>query len=342
MIKLLILGEAYGEEEALKLQPFVGKSGWLLDELLSLAGLVRPACHVTNVFNLQPKPTNDILNLCGSRAEGADLPPLQQGKYIRPEFIPELIRLRDEINEVKPNLVLALGGTALWAMTGVAKITAMRGSITTSNESVLRGLNRVKVLPTFHPAAILRDYSMREVTQLDFIKAGREQEFPEVIRPKRLIAVDPSLSDIASLYYSHFKHAKRLAVDIETKPEIGITCIGFAYSPAFSLVIPFFDRRKPDCNYWPAPEAEIQAWEWVRRFLDLPAEKIFQNGLYDLHHIWRGVGTTVRNAGHDTMLLHHAMQPELPKGLGFLGSLYTNEASWKLMRGKTDTIKREE
>jgi hypothetical protein len=42
------------------------------------------------------------------------------------------------------------------------------------------------------------------------------------------------------------------------------------------------------------------------------------------------------------MLLHHALHPESEKGLGFLGSVYTNEASWKLMRGKSETIKREE
>jgi hypothetical protein len=43
------------------------------------------------------------------------------------------------------------------------------------------------------------------------------------------------------------------------------------------------------------------------------------------------------------MLLHHALQPESEKSLGFLGSIYTGEASWKLMRqrGKT-TIKRDE
>jgi len=43
------------------------------------------------------------------------------------------------------------------------------------------------------------------------------------------------------------------------------------------------------------------------------------------------------------MLLHHALYPELPKGLGFLGSIYTNEASWKLMRReRSDTVKRDE
>jgi hypothetical protein len=43
------------------------------------------------------------------------------------------------------------------------------------------------------------------------------------------------------------------------------------------------------------------------------------------------------------MLLHHALQPESPKGLDFLGSVYTEEASWKLMRPRgKQTIKRDE
>lgn len=47
------------------------------------------------------------------------------------------------------------------------------------------------------------------------------------------------------------------------------------------------------------------------------------------------------NAEHDTMLLHHALQPESLKGLGYLGSVYTDEQSWKQMRVRT-TIKRED
>jgi hypothetical protein len=71
--------------------------------------------------------------------------------------------------------------------------------------------------------------------------------------------------------------------------------------------------------------------------------KVAQNGLYDLSFLWRSYGITVRAFQHDTMLLHHALQPESEKSLGFLGSIYTGEASWKLMRarGKT-TIKRDE
>jgi len=43
------------------------------------------------------------------------------------------------------------------------------------------------------------------------------------------------------------------------------------------------------------------------------------------------------------MLLHHALQPESLKGLGYLGSIYTNEHNWKIMRDRvTKTIKRDD
>lgn len=46
-------------------------------------------------------------------------------------------------------------------------------------------------------------------------------------------------------------------------------------------------------------------------------------------------------ATHDTMLLHHALQPEALKNLGFLGSIYSDEGSWKDMR-KAKTTKRDD
>jgi hypothetical protein len=49
----------------------------------------------------------------------------------------------------------------------------------------------------------------------------------------------------------------------------------------------------------------------------------------------------VRNYDDDTMLMHHALQPESNKGLGFLGSVYTDRSSWKTMRTKVLTISKE-
>ena len=42
------------------------------------------------------------------------------------------------------------------------------------------------------------------------------------------------------------------------------------------------------------------------------------------------------------MLLHHALQPESPKALGYLGSLYTDEIAWKGMRKQAETTKKED
>ena len=109
-------------------------------------------------------------------------------------------------------------------------------------------------------------------------------------------------------------------------------------------MLPFEDLRKPGGNYWGSIESEMAAWAWVRRVLDSPVEKVFQNGIFDMSRLWKGYGIPVRNAAHDTMLLHHALQPESPKALAYLGSVYTSESAWKLgIRLKhKGTIKKED
>jgi uracil-DNA glycosylase family 4 len=64
---IMLIGEAWGEQEEREQQPFVGASGWILDGMLSQVGLVRKDCHITNVFNLRPKPSNDIKNYAGAK-----------------------------------------------------------------------------------------------------------------------------------------------------------------------------------------------------------------------------------------------------------------------------------
>jgi DNA polymerase I-like protein with 3'-5' exonuclease and polymerase domains len=69
--------------------------------------------------------------------------------------------------------------------------------------------------------------------------------------------------------------------------------------------------------------------------------KLFQNGLYDIAFLLRSYGMRVRGATHDTMLLHHALQPESLKGLGYLGSIYTDHGPWKVERTAVETIGRD-
>lgn len=330
MTDIMLVGEAWGEKEAEARRPFVGASGWLLNQILSHVGVAREDCYVTNVFNLRPRPSNDVKNLCGLRVEGIPgMPELLKGKYVRKEFAGEVERLYDEIRTVDPNIIVALGATAAWALLHSTGIKSIRGAITGTCPAVSSRVGRTyKVLPTYHPSMILRDYSNRPVATADLGKAARESTFREIRRPERHVWVAPTLEDLAEYERRYILQADRLACDIET---VGtqITCIGFSPDPSTAIVIPLF--RGHNQSYWSTLDEELAALSFVRRWL---ATKpcVFQNGLYDMNVLWKHYGLPLGHDTEDTMLMHHAWQPELEKGLGFLATLYTDEASWKFMR----------
>jgi uracil-DNA glycosylase len=75
-------------------------------------------------------------NVCGDKHEGiSGYPAILKGRYLRAEYSSELDRLADEILEVNPNLVVCLGGVALWALTGKTTITKLRGVTDTSTHT---------------------------------------------------------------------------------------------------------------------------------------------------------------------------------------------------------------
>lgn len=338
MTNVVICGEAWGADEARERTAYVGYSGWLLTQMLEEAGIRRADCFLTNVFNFQPE-GNNIETLCGGKADGiSGYPALTKSKYVRAEFEPELERLRDELLEHNPNVIIATGNVPLWALTGNVAISKRRGT-TLYSTKVVSGF---KVLPVYHPAAIGRQWDLRAVTVLDLQKAERESHFPEIIRPRREVWIEPELEDLERFYELYIRDCDQLCADIET---VGtqISCIGFAPSPTVALVVPFIDHRRARGSYWPNKQAELAAWRFVIRMLDLPCGKTFQNGVYDIAFLWRSYRIQVRNPSHDTMLLSHALQPEAPKGLAFLGSVFTNESSWKLSGPRYNkTLKKED
>jgi uracil-DNA glycosylase len=358
-----LLGEAYGSNEAKVNFGFVGASGVELLRLLDEAGIISltaedrsfitkfynlgdPACidavwrlhpevHRANVFPFHPL-ANDIRSLCGPKNEGVrGYPALVQSKFLRREYIPHLEALADEILAVDPNLVIALGNTPLWALCGTTGISKVRGSTRLSTHTAVG----YKVLPTYHPAAVLRQWELRPITVMDLVKAKREAEFPEVRRPACEIWIEPTLEDLDAFYEQHIRGCSILSVDIETAGD-KITCIGFAPSTRVGLVLPFHDSRRKGKSYWKDRQSEGRAWAFVKMVLaDRTIKKVFQNGLYDLAFLWRSMGLPTFGATEDTMLLSHALQPEALKGLGFLGSIYTDHGSWKQEHKNSQTIK---
>lgn len=348
--KIALIGEAWGEEEAQWKLPFVGAAGNQLDSILADAGIDRKQCFITNVFNLRPGDAaggirsnpNDLSHICGTKGEpdvAKGFGPLVPGKYLKAQYCSEVDRLLEQLSEVRPNLAVLLGNTACWALLERQTISKIRGTACLSSR-----LPWLKCLPTYHPSAINRQYDLRHVTVMDFIKAKRESEYPELRRPVRYVHVAETVQDIRDFKAEYLDSARELAFDVETDRRGQITCICFAPTIDRVLVIPFVDQRKADGNYWAKLDDELVAWDLVAAILDLPASKVGQNGLYDIQHTWQSYGIPVRNYNDDTMLLHHALQPESDKGLGFLGSVYTNEASWKAdrPRGSDQTIKRDD
>lgn len=349
--RAMILGEAPGEAEERLGIPFCGASGQELDRCLAEAGWNPGEIYKTNVFKTRPMnnklesiflPQTEWKSLFGapSAASSPDAAAANPGAPYRidnkihllpPTFQAELNSLKEEIEQCNPNLIIALGNTALWSLTGRQNISSLRGTALLSTTlSTPR-----KLLPSWHPAAILRQWDLRPILVADLIKARRQADYPEIRRPSRQVLVNPTLTDL-DIWLTHLQTdpPSALAVDVETRRG-QITEIGFARSSTDALVVPFIKSFNE--NYWPTPGCEATALRYVKAILEVPTAKVFQNGLYDLQYIWRTWHFVPKNCLHDTMLKHHSLFPEVQKGLGFLGSLYTDEPAWKFMRARKAT-----
>jgi uracil-DNA glycosylase len=343
--EVLVVGEAPGKEEDALGVPFVGTSGQELRRMLEQAGFnpgrkapfyADSKVRFTNVF-LERPPNNNIDAFCGKRADvGREYShiPLSMGKYVLPAYLRYLDTLADEIKLCQPRLVVALGNTATWALLGRTGITKLRGSVF-PNELVPGG---PPVLPTYHPANILREWSNRVVAVGDLIKARRFLDTGFSV-PRRELWIDPTLDEIREFLdrWIFGERPRVLSFDIETFGET-ITCIGFAPSRDRAITIPFYDPGKPDRNYWATPGEELEAWKLCHRVLTSDIPKLGQNGLYDVQYL-HAARIPVKRYLEDTMIRHHSLYPEMEKGLGFMATLYTDEAPWKLLRDrKKDTV----
>lgn len=301
--------------------------------MLHAAGILRADCSVSNVFDIRPK-NNDLKHFCiGAREQALankSYPPeviwpsAGDKLYFDPAiYVPQLSRLKEELEFVKPNVVVALGNIALWATASITSISKRRG--TSLYGTLITGL---KIFPTYHPSAVLREWKYRTIVIADLIKAKRESAYPEIRRPSRTLWLEPTVADLA-LFDQYIQQSSKLSIDVETKNG-QIYQIAFAPSESLAICIDLFDPWTFKSYY--SFSDELIVWSWIRRWCEDPrTEKIGQNFLYDIQYLLSS-GIRPRNFRHDTMLKNHSIYTELPKDLGFLGSIYTDEPAWKIMR----------
>ena len=147
--KLMLIGEAPGEQETLQGRPFVGKAGQNLDHFLALAGLSREEIYISNAVKLRPTKT-------GKTGRLSNRPPTKDEIAL---FRPWLMR---EIEEVAPGMIATLGNVPLRAVTGRSlSIGEVHGQVLDAGETGL------PLFALYHPASLIYNRSLTDVYEQD-------------------------------------------------------------------------------------------------------------------------------------------------------------------------------
>ena len=137
--RLLFIGEGPGREEDLQGRPFVGPAGQLLDKMLFAIGLARETVYIANIVKCRP-PHNRV--------------PTEEEALICLHY------LRAQTALIAPKIIVCLGATAAkYVYDPQVRITRDRG--------IWKQKNGVWILPSYHPAALLRDPGKKKEAWLD-------------------------------------------------------------------------------------------------------------------------------------------------------------------------------
>lgn len=331
--RIMIVGECPGEQEVLKGEPFVGASGVELTKMLHEAGIMRSECFITNVARSRPFANDITAWIAQSKKEIAEKSSDPSWSWVGDRFVAAPIAqgvelLRKEINLVQPNVIIAFGNIALWALTGHWGVTDWRGSVLPCG--LVEG---PKVVPSYHPAAILRQWSWRAACVQDLRRAAKESKSRELVKPEYRFIIRPDYATVIRVLNELLERANqgilKLSCDIETIPAAQIiTCIGIAWSKLDALCIPLTCRSRPS-GYW-SEEEEVQIMYLLMQLLTHPnVWGIGQNFLYDAQYFWRHLRYKPRIL-MDTMIAQHVCWAGQPKALDYQASLYCEHyAQWK-------------
>jgi DNA polymerase len=138
--RLMFVGEAPGADEDAQGEPFVGRAGQLLTKIIQATGLTRESVYIANILKCRPDTPGET---AGNR------------KPTPEEMATCLPYLQEQIDLIKPEVLVALGGIATEGLLGKPVfITKLRGQWQT-----WRG---IPLMPTYHPSYLLRNQAITE------------------------------------------------------------------------------------------------------------------------------------------------------------------------------------
>lgn len=160
--QVMFVGEGPGFQEDHKGEPFVGRSGQLLDKIMESIGLSRQTVYIANIVKCHP-----MKNPKDPESHGNDRPPTPE------EMAACRGWLEAQIRAIRPKVLVTLGAVPARALLGDdTPITKIRGKWRTYEPG--EGLPAIKLLPTFHPAALLRNPDLKRDVWTD-MKSLKEE-----------------------------------------------------------------------------------------------------------------------------------------------------------------------
>lgn len=345
--RLAIVGEGPSRTEVEKKRPFVGASGRMLRPLLDSIGLMRGHVHWTNAVLCDALPADqEVARKCCSK------------------------RLQAELQEVAAPVVATLGALATKSVLqrGSAPILKWRGSVSqirlgehptdrNVNAPEIAGgspaAHRVElaagaagraapaawVLPTIHPAFVMRAPQWAWVLKADFARIGRAIAggfTPPEEQEGRHTAVARTEGELLS-YLDGL--ADEVSFDVETVGlgPISTALVCFVLSDGASTVVVPWSRGRDGREPWWRRPAEVAAdisWALGQRLT------VTHNGPAFDHVVAERYGIQI-DEWDDTLLMTHALHPELPKNLAHVVTCAGLDVPpWKQLEDRTATLER--
>ncbi|HOX58634.1 MAG TPA: uracil-DNA glycosylase [Candidatus Paceibacterota bacterium] len=156
--QLMFIGEAPGADEDQQGEPFVGKAGQLLTKIIQTMGLTRETVYIGNILKCRPDTPG--------KASGNRKPTPAEMQTCIPY-------LHEQIDLIRPKVIVALGATAVEGLLGkTLAITRLRGQWRT-----YRG---IPLMPTYHPAYLLRNQALAEKRRVweDMLQVMEKLDLP--------------------------------------------------------------------------------------------------------------------------------------------------------------------
>jgi len=312
----VFIGEAPAAEEVARGEPFVGEAGRELNRWLSTAGIVRERIRLTNIR--KERAPNDNMSVFARLTKPTKTRPIESAPRWS-EWLESVEELRHELSLCTANVLVPLGNYPLYALTGLRGIGKYRGSILES--TLLPGR---KVIPTFHPAGVRRNWMNRYYAIQDIMRIKSDMEFPELRRPKYGFTIQPSYEAVHERLQSLLLDdlpGGVLGLDLEAIND-EVSHVGLSWGNS-AISIPFLE---PWQNIW-TPEQEADIWLLITHVLK-KHPVVAQNIGYDAYMLFRKLGIRV-NVQHDTGIAHKLSFPDLEKALEILTSLHTRTPYYK-------------